>query len=151
MFPRITEAKIKQGVSVSPQIRHVINYREFEDLLEGPEKTAWKTYKDVVENFLENYRAPNCTALIDNVLKANKTMKCYTSLKIYFLHSHLDLFLADLGAVSDEYGEKFHQNIATREKQYQGTWERRKISCNTFFSSGDLTQRVSIIILLYIM
>ncbi|UYV72415.1 hypothetical protein LAZ67_9003037 [Cordylochernes scorpioides] len=42
------------------------------------------------------------------------------SLKIHFLHSHLDFFLDNLGAVSDEHGERFHQAISSMEKRYQG-------------------------------
>ncbi|KDR17432.1 hypothetical protein L798_08559 [Zootermopsis nevadensis] len=44
------------------------------------------------------------------------------SLKIHFLHSHLDFFPQNLGAVSDEHGECFHQDISVMEKQYQGKW-----------------------------
>jgi hypothetical protein len=42
------------------------------------------------------------------------------SLKIYFLNKHLDFFSQNLGAVSDEHGEHFHQDIAVMEKRYQG-------------------------------
>ncbi|UYV75638.1 hypothetical protein LAZ67_13000813 [Cordylochernes scorpioides] len=41
------------------------------------------------------------------------------SLKIHFLHSHLDFFPDNLGAVSDEHGERFHQAISSMEKRYQ--------------------------------
>ncbi|UYV68012.1 Transposase [Cordylochernes scorpioides] len=41
------------------------------------------------------------------------------SLKIHFLHSHLDFFPDNLGAVSDEHGERFHQDISSMEKRYQ--------------------------------
>ena len=37
-----------------------------------------------------------------------------------FLDSHLDFFPTNLGAVSDEYDEKFHQIIKEMEKKYQG-------------------------------
>ncbi|UYV67412.1 hypothetical protein LAZ67_5000499 [Cordylochernes scorpioides] len=45
---------------------------------------------------------------------------CNMSLKIHFLHSHLDFFPDNLGAVSDEHGERFHQAISSMEKRYQG-------------------------------
>jgi hypothetical protein len=38
------------------------------------------------------------------------------SLKVHFLHSHLDFFPQNLGAVSDEQGERFHQNISVKKK-----------------------------------
>ncbi|UYV80151.1 hypothetical protein LAZ67_18001830 [Cordylochernes scorpioides] len=41
------------------------------------------------------------------------------SIKIHFLHSHLDFFPDNLGAVSDEHGELFHQDISSMEKRYQ--------------------------------
>jgi len=44
------------------------------------------------------------------------------SLKIHFLHSHLDFFLENCGAVSDEHGERFDQHISSMEKRYQGEW-----------------------------
>ena len=122
MFPRITEGKIKEGIFVGAQIRHIMIDKRFEDLLVGPEKIAWKAFKDGVDNFLSNYRAPNYIQLVDKLLKAYKTMKCNMSLKIHFLHSHLDFFPANLGAVSDEHGERFHQDIATMENIYQGNW-----------------------------
>ena len=40
------------------------------------------------------------------------------SLKIHFLHFHLDFFPPNLGAISEQ-GEQFHQDIATMEKRYQ--------------------------------
>jgi hypothetical protein len=44
------------------------------------------------------------------------------SLKIIFLKSHLDLFPENLGAVSEEQGEHFHQDINDMERRYQGRW-----------------------------
>ena len=44
------------------------------------------------------------------------------SVKIHFLESHLDLFPENLGEVTDEHGERFHQDIMAKEKQYQGKW-----------------------------
>ena len=99
-----------------------MNDKHFEDLLVGPEKIAWKTLKDVVENFLGNYRAPNYIQLVKKLLSAYKAMKCNMSLKIHFLHSHMYFFPANLGAVSDEQDERFHQDISAMEKRYQGNW-----------------------------
>jgi len=44
------------------------------------------------------------------------------SLKIHFLHSHLDFFPDNLGAVNNEHGKIFHQDISSMEKRYQGKW-----------------------------
>ena len=44
------------------------------------------------------------------------------SLKIHFLHSHLDFFPENFGAVSDEHGEHFHQAVSSMVKGYQEKW-----------------------------
>jgi hypothetical protein len=41
------------------------------------------------------------------------------SLKVHFLDCHLDFFPENLGAISDEHGERFHQDISNMGKQYQ--------------------------------
>ena len=41
------------------------------------------------------------------------------SLKTHFLHSHLDFFPENFGAVIDEHGERIYQDISSVEKRYQ--------------------------------
>ncbi|KDR07760.1 hypothetical protein L798_02714, partial [Zootermopsis nevadensis] len=50
------------------------------------------------------------------------------SLKMHFLHSHLDFSPDNLGSVSDEHGERFHQDISTLERRYQGKWRASMIA-----------------------
>lgn len=45
------------------------------------------------------------------------------SLKIHFLHSHLNFFPQNLGDESDEHGERFHQQMKMIESRYQGFWD----------------------------
>lgn len=47
---------------------------------------------------------------------------------IHFFDSHLDFFPENLGAVSDEHGERFHQQISTMEKGYQGIWSSNMLA-----------------------
>jgi hypothetical protein len=47
---------------------------------------------------------------------------CNVSLKMQFLHSHLDSFPVNCGAVSDEHGELFHQDISAMENRHKGKW-----------------------------
>ena len=42
------------------------------------------------------------------------------SMKIHFLDSHIDFFTPNIGAVSDEYDKRFHQQIKEMEIRYQG-------------------------------
>jgi hypothetical protein len=43
-------------------------------------------------------------------------------LKVHFLNAHLDYFPENLGAVSEEQGERFHHDIKEMETRYQGIW-----------------------------
>jgi len=71
---------------------------------------------------LGNRRAENYEELVNNRLQSYQKLGCSMSLKIHFLHSHLDFSPENCGAVSDEHGEGFHQDISSMEKRYQGKW-----------------------------
>ena len=53
------------------------------------------------------------------------------SIKVHFLHSHLEKFgenlkiwfPENLGALSDEQGERFHEDVKEMEERYQGRWD----------------------------
>jgi len=45
------------------------------------------------------------------------------SIKIHFLFSHMENFPEDLGAMSDEQGESFHQDMRQMEERYQRRWD----------------------------
>jgi len=60
------------------------------------------------------------------------------SLKIHFLDSHLDFFPDNLGAVSDEHGERFHQDISALEKGYQGQRSARMLSDYCWMMKRDV-------------
>jgi hypothetical protein len=40
---------------------------------------------------------------------------CAMILKVHFLNAHMDYFLENLGAVSEEQGERFHQHVKEME------------------------------------
>ncbi|UYV69023.1 hypothetical protein LAZ67_6002057 [Cordylochernes scorpioides] len=79
-------------------------------------------FRNVCKHFLGNVKAENYSDLVNELLLSYKALGCNMSLKIHFLHSHLDFFPDNLGAVSDEHGERFHQDISSMEKRYQGKW-----------------------------
>ena len=45
------------------------------------------------------------------------------SIKVHYLHSHLDRFPENFGDTSEEQGQRFHQDIKTMEDRYQGRWD----------------------------
>ena len=120
-FPSLSGAKLK-GVFIGPQIRDITKDEYFDKLLLGDEKAAWVNFKFVVKVFLGNKRAQNDEDLVNNLLQNYHKLGCNTSLKVHFLHLHLDFFPENCGAVSDEYGECFHQHISSVEKRYKGKW-----------------------------
>ena len=53
-FPRLSEAKLKEGIFIVPQIRGLIKDEYFDKLLQSDEKAAWESLKFVVKVFLGN-------------------------------------------------------------------------------------------------
>jgi hypothetical protein len=51
-FPRLSEAKLKEGIFIGPQIRDLIKDEYFDKLLQGDEKAAWDSFRFVVKGFL---------------------------------------------------------------------------------------------------
>ncbi|GBO12901.1 hypothetical protein AVEN_47244-1 [Araneus ventricosus] len=55
-------------------------------------------------------------------------MGCNMSLKIHFLHPHLEFYPENLGSVSDEHGEWFHQDISNMGARYHGKWNPKMLA-----------------------
>ena len=89
---------------------------------------AWKAFVSVVINFLGNRKQDDYITLVDNLIKNFHALGCNMSIKLHFLHSHLNRFPENLGDVSDEQGERFHQDIKTIEKRYQGRWDQHMMA-----------------------
>ncbi|CAH2095971.1 unnamed protein product [Euphydryas editha] len=87
-----------------------------------PQREGWIAFKEVIEFFLGNNKDPNYKQIVKRMLKSFQALGCLMSLKVHFLHSHLDYFPDNLGDVSEEQGERFHQDIKEMEKRYQGRW-----------------------------
>ena len=110
------------GIFVGPQIWEVLKGADFEELLNLKELRSWEPFKSVCCGFLGNTRLPDYQTCIEKLLKSYEYTGCRMSLKIHFLHSHLNFFPPNLGVGSDEHGERFHQNITKMESNYQGKW-----------------------------
>lgn len=121
-FPALSDAKVKEGVFVGPDIRKLVKDENFENSLSDPEKDAWISLKDVMKNFLGNYKDPNYKDIVGRMLEKFEALGCKMSLKVHFLHAHLDYFPENLGDVSEEQGERFHQDMKEMERRYQGRW-----------------------------
>jgi hypothetical protein len=137
MFPKLSEAKVKGGIFVGPQIRKMLNSDELENKMTAQEKKAWQAFRNVVDGFLGNKKSELYKELVNDLLKQYKRMGCRMSLKLHYLHSHLDFFRENLGDVSEEHGERFHQDIQSMEKRYQGHWDTAMMGDYIWFLIRD--------------
>ncbi|GBN14787.1 hypothetical protein AVEN_206984-1 [Araneus ventricosus] len=94
--------------------------------LSEAEKTAWLAFKSVCTHFVGNKKAENY--IVGDMVKCFRVIDCNMSLKLHFLDSHLDFFPQNLGAISDEHGERFHQDISMFEKRFNGRWNRSMLA-----------------------
>lgn len=138
-FTGLSDEKIKAGIFIGPQIRDLLRDDVFVSKLNTLELSAWDAFKQVVQNFLGLNRADNYAELIDNMLESYQKMGCRMSLKLHFLHSHLEFFPANLGDVSDEHGERFHQDIRTMEERYQGRFNSNMMGDYCWFLQRETT------------
>ena len=114
-YLKVSVANLKEGTNQGGFNRHGIPT--------DPQSAGikdWLAFKWICANFLGNNMLHACRDGGEKLLDDYKEMACRMSLKIHFLHCHLELFPNNLGAVSDTQGERFHQDIQTMEIRYQG-------------------------------
>ena len=87
------------------------------------ERNARQAFRMIVERLVEKLRKDDYAMFVSNLIKRYEKLGCCMSLKLHFLHSHLDFFRDHLGNVSEEHGERFHQDVQVMEKRYQGRWD----------------------------
>ncbi|KAI6653894.1 hypothetical protein LOD99_3070 [Oopsacas minuta] len=122
-FYYLSDEKRKAGIFDGPQIRQLVRDDNFSNSMIWKEKCTWNTFVDVMKNFLGNTKSPNYKILVNELIESYKNLGCNMSVKVHFLHSYIDYFPENLGAVSEEQGERFHQDIKTMETRYQGRWD----------------------------
>ena len=106
------------------------------------EKEAWISFKKVVQGFLGNSKASNYKELEENMLEKYHNLGCNMSIKMHYLHSHLDWFPENCGDVSDEQGERFHQDMKGMHSglKFQKSGQKSK---NKVFLLGILGYRIT--------
>ena len=92
------------------------------------ELASWLSFVEVVESFLGTRKANNYKDVLQNLLDNFQALGINMSIKVHYLHSHLDRFRENLGDVSNEQGERFHQDIKVVEERYQGRWDKEMLS-----------------------
>jgi len=119
-FPNVSGAKIKEGIFIGPEIRELMQDKQFDEDLNETERNAWLSFKRICKDFLGNHKAANYQDVVQDLMNAHKAMGCNMSLQIHFLESYLNFFPENLGKVSDEHGERYHHDIMATENRYQG-------------------------------
>ena len=118
-----SDLKLKARVFVGLIIKKLMLNEKFDLRLNPLELAAWKVLKSVITNFLGNQSRNQYADIVDRMLKASEHSGARMSLKMHFLHSHLDFFAPNLSDVSNEQGERFHQDISVIEKRFHSRFD----------------------------
>ena len=118
-FSQISIEKLKAGIFDGPQIREPMKDPMFDKALSKAELFAWQSLKLVVTNFLGNHQRMEYKKEIEELLKSFCELGACMSVKLLFLHSHLDHFLKNCRDLCEDQGEHFH----IIEVRYQGQWD----------------------------
>ncbi|GBN33490.1 hypothetical protein AVEN_83418-1 [Araneus ventricosus] len=86
-FPRLCEAKIKEGIFVGPQNRQHFTDSKFMKNLSRKEKRACLAFKNVCVILLGKKKRDDYVAHVEELLSAYKAMWWNMSLEVHFLHS----------------------------------------------------------------
>ena len=116
----VVRKKIKAGVFSGPQIRQLFKKPQFDLAVSDDENANWNAFRHAAAGFLGNAKAVNFRKLLGELITSYKKLGCRMSLKMHFLHSHLDSFPINCAAVGYEYGEWFHVDISERKSKYNG-------------------------------
>lgn len=68
-FPKLSEAKVKEGIFVGPQIRKLLNDDEFVEHLTADQAAAWNSFNEVVNGFLGNNKSRFFRKIIGQLLE----------------------------------------------------------------------------------
>ena len=96
--------------------------QQFEAVSREKERAAWQFSEKVSNGFLGNFKAAYFRELVKDLADSYEQLGCNMSLKMHFLFSHLDFFPLNCSDVSDEHGERFHQDVSMMEHRYKGKW-----------------------------
>jgi hypothetical protein len=81
-------------------------------------------------NFLGNENAENYSEIAQDLISSYCALGFNVSMELHFLHTHLDPPPPpeNKGTVSDEHGERRHQNTSQMEKRYSEEWIPDKLA-----------------------
>ncbi|GFO37320.1 hypothetical protein PoB_006382500 [Plakobranchus ocellatus] len=80
-FPTLSDAKVKEGIFIGPQIKAMLKDEVFLTKMTPVESEAWNAFKTICENFLGNKKDPNYKELVSNLLSSYQQLGARMSLK----------------------------------------------------------------------
>jgi hypothetical protein len=67
-FSNVSDAKIKEGIFIGPQIRELMQDKQFDEDLNETQRNAWLSFKSICKDFLGNHKAANCQDVLQDLL-----------------------------------------------------------------------------------
>ena len=120
-FSFLSDEKLKAGMFDGPKMRQLLKDKEFIETMNPEEKNGWVAFSQVVNNFLGNTKSPESKKIVKTLLDNFHKLGCNMSVKVHFLHSHLEYFLENLGALSKMKGFTKTLKSWTRDTKVDGT------------------------------
>ena len=115
--------KVEKDVFVGPKIRKLTKDTQFLSNMMNVEKKAWLSYIEIASKFFGNTKDSDYKKFVEYMLACFEALGCCMTLKVHFLHAHLDYFPQNSGGMSKAHGERFHQDIKSMETRYQDRWD----------------------------
>ena len=130
--------KLKAGIFDRPQVKELMKDPHFQNSMNSTKADAWSWFTLIVRKFLGNYKVDNYSELVKSMLFSFCQLGCRISIKVYYLHSHMDHFPENLGDLSMEWGRQFHQDLRTmkRDTKETGIPTRWQIYCWSIHYDG---------------
>ena len=92
MFSSISEAKVKEGIFVGPQMRRRLASEELEAQMSDLKGNAWQAFRMIVKGFLGKHRRDDYAIMVSNLIKSLPHV-----LKVAFFAFSLGFFAKQLG------------------------------------------------------
>ena len=80
VFLSLSEAKIKEGIFVGPDIRKLMSDEKFDEKLNDIELQAWQSFKEVVTKFLGNNKSSDYKEIVAKMISNLGVMGCNMSI-----------------------------------------------------------------------
>jgi hypothetical protein len=111
---------VRGGIFTGPQIPVMLACRGLEQTMTVVERNAWEAFRMVVTYLLGKNKCKHYEEIVESLIQHYEVQHCRMSVKLPYLHLHLEIFRPNLGGVSEEHGDCFHQDIEAIKKRYLG-------------------------------